>query len=291
MTLHALNPLNRFLQKLLLCVFTLLFISTNALADNKPRRIIYQGDAVKITLGVGIEQRITFPDAKLVWADIKDKIKDKLTTQIVNKDIYWTAKDAFKEVRITVGEEGSNRIYLLDVSAAHKKVSNKRILLIEGNDPYALSDANRKSEPETVIAPLKKKQTPVAGFATLFKCAARQVYAPDRLRKCPVGIHKEFVNKRPIKHLIRASRATTKPMVAWRSGGLHITAIEVQNKLGQSINLDPRNLRGRWKAALFQHNRLTAQGTNRDTTTLYLISNQPFDDAIRANPIIQTGRR
>lgn len=277
--------------KLFIYSLVLLFGSTTVFADNKPRRIIYKGDAIKITLGVNVEQRVTFPDAKLVWADIKDKIKDRLTTQIVNKDIYWTAKDSFKQVRITVGEEGNNKIYLLDVSAAHKKVGNKRLLIVQGDDQYAVSDQDKHSGSETVIAALKKKQTPVAGYATLFKCAARQIYAPDRLRKCPVGIHKEFVNKRPLKHLIRYSSATTQPMASWRSGGVHITALKVVNNLGQRLNLDPRELRGRWKAALFQHNRLTPRGTKRDTTTLYLISNTPFDDAIRANPMIQTGRR
>lgn len=277
------------LQNLLTCLF--LFTCVNVFADANPRRIIYKGDAVKITLGVNAEQRVTFPDTKIVWADIKDKIKDKLTTQIVNNEIYWTAKDAFKQVRITIGEEGSTKVYLVDLLANHQKVSTKRILVVDGKDLYAVSSNDKKTEPESVIPALKHKKTPAAGYATLFKCAGKQVYAPDRLRKCRVGIHKEFINKRVVHNLMRYNETTTQPVAAWRSGGLHITALNVRNNTNKRITLDPRSIRGRWKARLFYKNRLQAKGHPKDNTTLFLISKEPFADAIRSNVMITTGRR
>ena len=77
-------------------------------------------------------------------------------------------------------------------------------------------------------------------------------------------------------------------MAAWRSGGVYITAIRVVNKTQRRIALDPRQLRGRWKAALFQRGYLSPHGSSRDSTTLFLVSRAPFEDAIRADVMIKT---
>ena len=44
---------------------------------------------------------------------------------------------------------------------------------------------------------------------------------------------------------------------------------------------DPRNLRGRWLTAAFQHNRLHAVGSEADRTVVYLISDRPFAASLR----------
>jgi hypothetical protein len=41
--------------------------------------------------------------------------------------------------------------------------------------------------------------------------------------------------------------------------------------------LDPRDLRGAWLTATFQHHRLLPKGDEADTTAVYLISARPFD--------------
>ena len=98
-----------------------------------------------------------------------------------------------------------------------------------------------------------------------------------------------FINKRPTYHLYRGNEINTHPVVAWRSGGLHVSAIKVQNRTKKYLSLDPRLLRGKWKSALFYHTQLAPNGSPQDTSTLFLVSDSAYVDAIRSNPMIKIG--
>ena len=270
-------------------IVILTLIITQAAFAQSAQRIVYMGDPLKITLGVGEERRLTFPDTKLVWADVKDKLKPKLDVQIVGKNVYFKAKDQFKSTRIIVGEDGGSNVYLLDVMATAQKVGNKRVVIVVGEDRFAVADKDRQVIPESVIAPLQRKSSPGAGFKTLLQFATREVYAPERLRSKTVGVHREFINKRPTYHLYRGNEINTHPVVAWRSGGLHVSAIKVQNRTKKYLSLDPRLLRGKWKSALFYHTQLAPNGSPQDTSTLFLVSDSAYVDAIRSNPMIKIG--
>lgn len=265
-----------------------------------PQRQVYLGDPVKITLGLNTEKRLTFPDSGLLWADIKDSLKERLEIQIVQNNVYLTAKGIFKSTRIVIGEEGGSQVYLLDLNAGRKKSNAQRLVIALGKDRYAISAKQLKQEqeekrkqwrknkpPETVINALKTTvKSPTAGYKTLFQYAAREVYAPDRLRAKTAGIYPQFINQQAIRHLLRGNQVVTKPVASWRSGSLHITAVSVTNLSHARISLDPRSIRGQWKAALFHRNRLGFAGTPSDNTTLYLISTKRFADVIADNPVI-----
>ena len=75
------------------------------------------------------------------------------------------------------------------------------------------------------------------------------------------------------------------PLASWRGNDLYITALLVKHILDQPLRLDPRRLCGNWKAASFYpKTTLAAQGTpiNQDTSTLFLVSDRPFMNAIQA---------
>jgi len=275
----------------LLLLFALTFSLNQSSYAQSAQRMVYMGDPLKITLGIGEERRLTFPGAKLVWADVKDKLKPKLDSLIVGKNVYFKAKEPFKSTRIIIGEDGGSKVYLLDIMATDKKVGNKRLVIVEGEDRFAIADKDKKVVPESVIAPLTRKSSPGAGFKTLLQFASREIYAPERLRSKTVGMHREFINKRPTYHLYRGNQISTHPVVAWRSGGLHVSAIKVQNRTSDFLPLDPRLLRGKWKTALFYHGQLAPNGSPQDTSTLFLISDSPYVDAIRSNPMIKIGSK
>jgi nitrate reductase alpha subunit len=46
------------------------------------------------------------------------------------------------------------------------------------------------------------------------------------------------------------------------------------------INLDPRDLLGKWKSATFHFNRLGRTGSLTDTSVVYLISSSPFEQSL-----------
>jgi integrating conjugative element protein (TIGR03749 family) len=279
----------------------LLFLSllaSFAKADTPPKRIAWKGDPIAIQLSVNNERRITFPDSKVVWADIKDSLKSKLTTQIVNNDVYWLAKGSFKTTRLTIGEEGSNKVYLFDVSASYAKTNNQRVLVLDGHDPYGTHKKIvpvAKKKPASLSNDNDKKDSkpkrPTQGYASLIRFAATELYAPERLRIKTTSIGRTGVNNKPVYHLLRHEIANTKPLAAWRSGKLFVTAIEVTNHTSHTIILDPRNIRGKWKAAAFQHGKLAEKGSLTDSTTLYLVSDKPFQRAIQSNPVITFGTK
>ena len=279
------------MKKFINVLVLITIIVSHSASAQSAKRMIYMGDPLKITLGVGEERRLTFPDTKLVWADVKDKLKPKLDVQIVGKNLYFKAKDQFKSTRIIVGEDGGSKVYLLDILATNKKVGNQRLVVVEGEDRFSIADKDKKVIPDTVIAPLKRKSSPGAGFKTMLQYAVREVYAPERLRAKTEGMHREFINKRSTYHLYRGDQVTTQPVAAWRSGGLHVSAIKVVNKTHQYVELDPRLLRGKWKVAIFYQNQLSPNGSPKDTSTLFLISDSPYVDAIRSNPMIKIGSK
>ena len=60
----------------------------------------------------------------------------------------------------------------------------------------------------------------------------------------------------------------------------YVTAVKLRNLTGGDVVLDPRRLRGDWLTCAFQHARLAAHGDWRDTTSAYLISARPYEEAL-----------
>ena len=258
-------------------------------AQVPPNRMVWTGDPLRVPLSNNVEQRLTFPDAKLLWADVPNKLKDKLTTQIVGNNVYWTAKGTFKRQRITLGEEGSDKIYLLDVSANNRKTNTARIVVMRGSDPYASTPQPAPPINSQVDSIRKASRSPMAGYATLLRFAASEVYAPQRLRMRNTGIVKVSLSASSVHNLLPQRNLSIKTVAAWRSQGFYVTALNIVNVSKNNVRLDPRAIRGMWKASLFHHNFLRGYGSRDDNTTLFLISDKPFNDAINSHPMIQLG--
>lgn len=277
------------LLSLLLCL-TLSNISYAA-----PKRMIYTGDPLKVTIGVNEERRFTFPDAKIIYADISEKLINEgmITKEVVGKNVHITATKPFKHTRFVFGEEGSSDVYFIDIQAVQQKIGSQRLIIVKGEDRYSVADKDKEVIPETVIKPLKNtSKTPTAGYKTLVNFAVREVYAPQRLRGGVKGIYRETINTRPVYHLLRDNQTLVTPVAAWRSGGLHVTALSVINKTKKSLTLNPIHKRGSWLAtSFFPRGRLLPQGHPHDNTTLFLVSKESFIDAISSNPMITIGRR
>ena len=83
---------------------------------------------------------------------------------------------------------------------------------------------------------------------------------------------------------MRGAHIEALPIAAWRAEGafgpLWLTAVTLRNRLDRPVVLDPRNLRGQWRAASFQHARLSSAGASTDTTTVYLIADRHFDQML-----------
>lgn len=254
-----------------LSLFFLLFILTyftpgHAEPDVAPERIFWDKTPIQITLPVGSERMVTFPDN--VRLGLPATVSAKLRTQSNQGTVYWLAHEPFDATRIQVQGIDSGQVYLLDVRAV-KDQSPLNPIEIQLKKPLVI-----QAQPTGTLRNTR------SDYVLLTRFAAQQLYAPARLLKTPRDIYRRGVKQLPITHLIRGQTIEATPIAAWRKDRLFVTAIQLKNASDQPVVLDPRTIRGEWLAATFQHARLHASGTELDTTALYLISHRPFAEVL-----------
>jgi len=240
----------------------LLLMQTLAQAEtNTIERIEWKKVPIRLELVVGQEQRIEFPNA--VKVGIPASVQPRLRTQSVNGTVYLLAHAPFDTNRIMVRELDSGRIYLLDVTSIQDGAATHPVQIYVTDDSGADDLEVNDPSPER------------PGYIQLTRFAAQQLYAPSRLVKDNPAIIRVPVSRNSVD-LLHGGAVEAIPLVAWRANGLYITAIKLTNRTHQARTLDPRDLRGTWLTASFQHHRLFPMGDEADTTAVYLISARPF---------------
>ncbi len=250
------------------CVMPLIivFLLTTSSLSRAVERLFWDKVPLRITLPVGSERLVTFPAD--VRVGMPGLLTDKLRTQSHQGTIYWKASDSFDTQRIEVREVHGNQIYLIDLKASKKTGSTTPIEVLDKHR------GNKEQLTEAVRTDGKKSNR--LGYIALTRYAAQQLYAPARLLKASTGIHRVSVARQPILHLIRGKTVVATPVAGWQSGTLYVTAVALKNTGSQPVILDPRDLRGTWRASTFQHSRLHPFGSEADVTAVYLISDRPF---------------
>ena len=261
LTIHRFKPLlSAALGVALLLVHAWVLAETDT-----PERIEWKKAPIRLELTVGEEQRIEFPSA--VKVGVPASVQPLLRTQSVNGTVYLLAQAPFGSNRLLVHELDSGRIYLFDVTAAEEGGASHPLQIYVTGDSEPGSD----SSPAT-----RDSGQPQPSYIKLTQFAAQQLYAPARLVKDRPGIVRVPVARDPVA-LVRGGAIEAVPLVAWRAEGLYVTAVKLSNRTDQPQTLDPRDLRGAWLTASFQHHRLLPHGDEADTTAVYLISARPFE--------------
>lgn len=256
----------------------LLFVNTLPAQNLSPEKVIYRGNPLPVTLSVAHERRITFEHP--IYVDVPESLI-QLTTQIVGPDLYWRASEAFDPIRLVIGEEGGNRIYLIYLSAVQQDNAAPQ-LLVSLKEQQAV---NKQTDPE--VAVFSNTTQPKIGYGGLFRYAAKQLYAPDRLRDSGAvnNLSKAPIPEGRVHHLIRFHKVITQAMGAWQNDTHYVTALLVTNATDLSIILDPREIRGEVLAARFHRNHLEPIGSPGDTTSLFLITDRPLAEAITGHAV------
>ncbi len=245
---------------------TLLMMQTLAHAETDAlERIEWKKVPIELHLIVGEEQRIAFPAA--VRVGVPGAVQPILRAQSVNGTVYLLAHAPFDSSRFMVRELESGRIYLFDVTATDVGVANDPIEIFIAGDSTADNNIALGDDDGDQSQP---------GYIRLTRFAAQQLYAPSRLVNDSRGLVRVPVARDPF-NLLRGATIEATPLVGWRANGLYVTAVKLTNKTLQPQTLDPRDLRGAWLTATFQHHRLLPKGDEADTTAVYLISARPFD--------------
>jgi integrating conjugative element protein (TIGR03749 family) len=244
---------------------------------------VWQQTPIDVTLPVGKERMVSFP-ASVQFGYDKNALPDSaLRIQNNNGVLYLFAKAEFATQRVQVRLSDSGQIILLNLSA-QKGASNTPLDVIMAQPPAIITapTATSTASENNVISPLASSfPDDTLSYITLTRFAVQQLYAPKRLLVQPPNIFRTPMHTQKTAPLFRDGSVLAMPLTSWRGGNLTVTAVLLRNQLHQSFTLDPRNICGDWRAtSFFPQTVLAPAGNKQDSTTVFLISNKSFADAL-----------
>ncbi|MCZ0866754.1 TIGR03749 family integrating conjugative element protein [Dasania sp. GY-19] len=256
-------------------------VAVTAAADT-PERVLWDKRPINVQLQIGHERLIHFPDEMRYW--LPDSIKHKVTVLAANGVLYIKALESFPRSRIRIQGLSDQQVFLLDVIAGDVATGGDELIVITQESVRNLSkeSTSYKNTEDWRIR--------------LTRYAAKQLYAPERLAGSDSAIKRIALELSSPVPLIRGELVETVPIASWRGNGLTVTAVKVRNLSMQPLQLRFNNtnalptlnltdrLRGDWLTATVQHSYLGLAGSESDTTTLYLVSNQSFLESLKLIP-------
>lgn len=257
----------RSLHYLILTVFV--SFTFHAVADEK---VVWNKTPINIVLKPNQERIITFP-FKRVQPGLPSQLVSKLSTLSNNGVLYWQASEPFTSQQILVKDKDTQQIIIINLSADDKTGSSDPISILLGESLLA-------KETNTGEQSTASQEAIQYGYDELTRVASKHLYAPARLITLPAGMHRINVKAGTDSHLIRHHNIMAEPAISFSNNGLYVTAVNLVNQEPESVVLDPRDIRGKWLAATFQHVVLGEAGSITDTTTVYLISKRPFWESL-----------
>lgn len=256
-----------------------LYCVTACYADE---HIVWQRAPIQITLTVGQERFVSFSEEVQFGYNTARLTPSFLRVENDHKTLYLLAKNAFPPER-TEAKLADGSIILIDLSAEKNTSPTHKL------DSRPIDIVLPKTIHDNSISRLEHSTNSVS-YISLTRYAIKQLFAPERLLKNSHLITRFPMNTQHVVPLVFDGSLTAMPLASWRGNDLYVTALLVKNTLNQPLRLDPRRLCGNWKTASFYpKTTLAAQGTpiNQDTSTLFLVSDRPFMNAIQAclNPL------
>lgn len=270
-TAYFLSPV-KWIAIMLACFSITTYAEGDGSLPDVPERVVWRKTPINIPLVVGEERLVHFPAS--VSIGLPQSLTPLLRSQSINGTLYLLAHQPFKATRVMVRSESDGPLYVLDISASpgdpeSRLLPDVQVLLDtqQATAGLALSELNDGNRPSQW------------GYVALTRYAAQQLYAPTRLIPNQSGVVAMPVSDHPVD-LVHGAKVQAVPVAAWKAGLQYVTAVKLTNLTLQAVVLDPRELRGAWLAATFQHNRLLSAGSEADTTAVYLVSDRPFDVAL-----------
>jgi len=240
--------------------------STLVVAE-QTEKIKWDKKPISITLPLNKERMIIFPSD--VRVNVPSSIRHQLRTISNDGIIYWQADSPFEKQRVKVQLIDSGKIIMIDLAASGKRTKASAIEVLIKKEVVRGGSASQ----EVVTSSLD--------YVQLTRLAAQSLYSPERLISMPTGVSRsQLAVNDEMDTLIRGQIIKATPMVSWQSNGIYVTAVKLQNMTNNTVILDPRDIRGHWESATFQHVTLEEAGTTQDTTSLYLISKRPYEESL-----------
>ena len=227
--------------------------------------VLWDKTPIHISLSLTEERLIRFPQAISI---VDNEAGDNIAVLKVQDALYIKAKEEFNNKRLLVQLMPQGEVIILSLSADKAINASKPVeILIEKE---ITEDTNKSI--------LKNNMD--SNAITLTRFAIQSMYAPQRLLVIPDGVSRIPMQTRRQITLFYGASIEARPLISWHGGEFYVTAVELKNQLNKEIIIDPRHMVGNWQTATFYpSNTLTARGKT-DTTTVFLISDRPFNEAI-----------
>lgn len=224
---------------------------------------------IHISLSLSEERLIHFSQAISI---VDNEAGDKIAILKIQDALYIQAKEEFSNKRLLVQLMPQGEVIILSLSADKTINSNKPIEILTEKEAEA-KPINDDSKPNLDI-----------NAVTLTRFAIQSIYAPERLLVIPGGVARTPMQTHRQITLFYGASIEARPLISWHGGEFYVTAIELKNQLNKEVVIDPRHMIGNWQTATFYPtNTLAGRGTKTDTTTVFLISDRPFNEAM-TNP-------
>ena len=261
----------------LLATFTMLIFTITSFADVIPgnaaepintEHVIWNKVPINFTVPIAKERMITFPEPVDFNNSDASLTTDKIS--IINNagTLYIKAKKAFNPVRVAIALKKTGTVILIDLSAAANADDVPVEVLLEAKE---ISENNTQD----ITAP--------ATYGGLMRYAIQQLYSPERLIEKNKAINRTPMYTDKSINLIYGSKVIAMPLISWRKGALYITAVLLKNILSRPVRFSPDDITGSWLAASFYPvDIINAKNTAHDRTTVFLISNRPFNEALNS---------
>ncbi len=202
------------------------------------------------------------------------------TLQSINNAgvIYLTATQAFenKLAEFKLNDQ-KGTVVLVRLTASESGNTDHLEILLPPESSSNVSDSG--ASPGTADQTLSDK----------IRWVAEQLYAPKRLLTEPNWIRRVPMRTEQFVPIYTDSEISAMPLASWQAGDEFITAVLLRNNQShQAIALNFNGLRGQWIAASFFREGkidsywLAPARDPNDSTTLIVVSNLPFAEALKA---------
>lgn len=283
-----------YLKLMTLCLLTFIAVQKQSLAQGMPshesttmrwQHKVWHHVPIDIELPVGRERILHFPHATDLG--IPPTLLSKLSIQKNNGWYYITAKEAFEPTNVEAKDTVTGDIIFMHVSASP-----------HGSDTgIVIEDPQKTTENPSAKHHTDDVLSGEMAYVILTRFAEANLYGERRLLQNPYGIQlvTSFVNDKGqvpqdkwFYSLFLDSSTVDIPWAEWQGGDVYVTAVLVRNQLSVPLNLRQNltvlcgRLQDSWQSVTFFPTWILGRsGQSDDTTTAFLVSKVPFDEAIQ----------
>jgi integrating conjugative element protein (TIGR03749 family) len=248
--------------------FLMLSLMSSQLFAANTEHVFWDKTPIHLNLSLNQERLVRFPQPIQI---VESEAGNKISVLKVQDSIYLKAKESFSNQRLLVQLMPQGEVIILSLTADEKinAIDPVEVLLEKVDDAQPANQDTKNNLDLNAI--------------TLTRFAIQSLYAPDRLLVVPEGVSRTPMQTRRDIHLMYGASISANPLASWHGGDFYVTAVELKNQLKKEIILDPRHIIGNWQtAAFYPTNTLEGRG-DEDTSTVFLVSDRPFNEALQAS--------